>query len=53
MDLPMASEENQESNGVVTVNQLLLKGQVEENPNEEEINLICRLTDGYILGKEQ
>lgn len=53
MEVPVPSEENQESNSMVTWVSFLLKAQVQENPYEEEINPIYRLSYGYITAKEQ
>lgn len=53
MELPVPSEENKESNSTVTWVNFSLKAPVQENPNEEEINPIYRLSYGYITAKEQ
>lgn len=52
MELPVLSKENQEINSMVIWLSFSVTVQVQENPNEEEINnLIYRY--GYIMAKEQ
>lgn len=52
MELPLLSKENQEINSMVIWLSFSVTVQVQENPNEEEINnLIYRY--GYIMAKEQ